>query len=90
MSHFFKKYISLIRIFLKLVFCFRVLTLRFYIAFNSITKLNVRDTFALGFMTFHFIGAGNIIFPPIIAYQAGDHIWLTALGFLVTTVGTCP
>ncbi|ESK39967.1 branched-chain amino acid transport system II carrier protein [Acinetobacter nectaris CIP 110549] len=52
------------------------------------TKLNVRDTFALGFMTFAlFIGAGNIIFPPIVAYQAGDHVWLAALGFLVTAVG---
>ncbi|WEV49956.1 branched-chain amino acid transport system II carrier protein [Acinetobacter sp. ESL0695] len=52
------------------------------------TKLNVRDTFALGFMTFAlFIGAGNIIFPPIVAYQAGEHVWLAALGFLVTAVG---
>lgn len=52
------------------------------------TKLSPRDIFALGFMTFAlFIGAGNIIFPPIVAQQAGDHVWLAALGFLITGVG---
>jgi hypothetical protein len=29
-----------------------------------------------------FIGAGNIIFPPIVAQQAGEHVWLAAFGFL--------
>ncbi|TCM67010.1 LIVCS family branched-chain amino acid:cation transporter [Acinetobacter calcoaceticus] len=38
-------------------------------------------TFAL------FIGAGNIIFPPIVAQQAGEHVWLAALGFMITAVG---
>ncbi|MFT4020373.1 MAG: branched-chain amino acid transport system II carrier protein [Acinetobacter sp.] len=52
------------------------------------TQLNLRDIIALGFMTFAlFIGAGNIIFPPIVAQQAGDHVWLAALGFLITAVG---
>lgn len=37
-------------------------------------------TFAL------FIGAGNIIFPPIVAQQAGEHVWLAALGFLITAL----
>ncbi|GAA5184608.1 branched-chain amino acid transport system II carrier protein [Acinetobacter kookii] len=42
----------------------------------------------MGFMTFAlFIGAGNIIFPPIVAQQAGEHVWLAALGFLITAVG---
>ena len=51
-------------------------------------KLSVRDIFALGFMTFAlFIGAGNIIFPPIVAQQAGDHVWYAAFGFLLTGVG---
>lgn len=51
-------------------------------------KLSVRDIFALGFMTFAlFIGAGNIIFPPIVAQQAGDHVWYAAFGFLITAVG---
>lgn len=52
------------------------------------TNLSTRDIIALGLMTFAlFIGAGNIIFPPIVAQQAGEHVWLAALGFLVTAVG---
>lgn len=52
------------------------------------TTLSTRDIFALGFMTFAlFIGAGNIIFPPIVAQQAGSHVWLAAAGFLMTAVG---
>ncbi|WOE31878.1 MULTISPECIES: branched-chain amino acid transport system II carrier protein [unclassified Acinetobacter] len=52
------------------------------------THLRTRDTIALGFMTFAlFIGAGNIIFPPIVAQQAGEHVWLAAGGFLITAVG---
>ncbi len=46
------------------------------------TNLRTRDIIALGFMTFAlFIGAGNITFPPIVAQQAGEHVWLAALGF---------
>ncbi|MBF7687272.1 branched-chain amino acid transport system II carrier protein [Acinetobacter rathckeae] len=52
------------------------------------TQLNLKDILALGFMTFAlFIGAGNIIFPPIVAQQAGEHVWLAAFGFLITAVG---
>ncbi len=52
------------------------------------TILRTRDIVALGFMTFAlFIGAGNIIFPPIVAQQAGEHVWLAAFGFLITAVG---
>lgn len=51
-------------------------------------QLRTGDIIALGFMTFAlFIGAGNIIFPPIVAQQAGDHVWLAAIGFLITAVG---
>lgn len=51
------------------------------------TNLRTRDIVAVGFMTFAlFIGAGNIIFPPIIAQQAGQNVWLAAFGFLVTGV----
>ena len=51
-------------------------------------NLRTRDIIALGFMTFAlFIGAGNIIFPPIVAQQAGEHVWWAALGFLITAVG---
>lgn len=52
------------------------------------TTLQRKDVLALGFMTFAlFIGAGNIIFPPIVAQQAGTHVWLAGLGFLITAVG---
>ncbi len=38
-------------------------------------------TFAL------FVGAGNIIFPPMVGLQSGEHVWTAALGFLITAVG---
>ena len=31
-----------------------------------------------------FFGAGNLIFPPMIAVQAGDNFWPAILGFLGT------
>ncbi|CAI8716940.1 branched chain amino acid transporter BrnQ [Pseudomonas sp. IT-347P] len=50
--------------------------------------LKGQDILALGFMTFAlFVGAGNIIFPPIVGLQAGPHVWMAALGFLITAVG---
>ena len=52
------------------------------------TTLKTRDLMALGFMTFAlFLGAGNIIFPPIVGLAAGEHLWSAALGFLLTGVG---
>lgn len=51
-------------------------------------SLKTQDILALSFMTFAlFVGAGNIIFPPIIGLQAGPHVWTAALGFLITAVG---
>lgn len=50
--------------------------------------LATKDIFALGFMTFAlFVGAGNIIFPPMVGMQSGQHVWLAAAGFLITAVG---
>lgn len=50
--------------------------------------LKGQDILALGFMTFAlFVGAGNIIFPPIVGLQSGPHVWMAAIGFLVTAVG---
>lgn len=50
--------------------------------------LPTKDIFALGFMIFAlYVGAGNIIFPPIIGLQAGPHLTLAALGFFATAVG---
>ncbi|WP_286790813.1 MULTISPECIES: branched-chain amino acid transport system II carrier protein [unclassified Pseudomonas] len=51
-------------------------------------SLKGQDILALGFMTFAlFVGAGNIIFPPIVGLQAGPHVWAAAIGFLITAVG---
>nr|WP_314265292.1 branched-chain amino acid transport system II carrier protein [uncultured Moellerella sp.] len=51
-------------------------------------RLTSRDILALGFMTFAlFVGAGNIIFPPMVGLQAGDQVWTASLGFLLTGVG---
>lgn len=50
--------------------------------------LKTQDLLALGFMTFAlFLGAGNIIFPPIVGMLAGEQLWSAALGFLLTGVG---
>ena len=47
-----------------------------------------RDIVALGFMTFAlFVGAGNIIFPPLIGLQAGTRYGTASIGFLLTGVG---
>src|SRR5471030_1018977 len=52
------------------------------------TRLASKDILALGFMTFAlFVGAGNIIFPPMVGLQAGHNVWWAAAGFLVTAVG---
>ncbi len=51
-------------------------------------RLHHFDLLALGFMTFAlFLGAGNIIFPPLAGLQAGDQLLPAALGFLITAVG---
>lgn len=51
-------------------------------------RLSSKDILALGFMTFAlFVGAGNIIFPPMVGLQSGEHVWIAAIGFLITAVG---
>lgn len=46
------------------------------------------DIVALGFMLFaFFLGAGNIIFPPMAGYLAGDFYISAMFGFLLTAVG---
>ncbi|MCA1056893.1 branched-chain amino acid transport system II carrier protein [Rossellomorea aquimaris] len=42
----------------------------------------------VGLMLFAlFLGAGNMIFPPFLGQQAGDHVWTGITGFLITGVG---
>ena len=51
-------------------------------------RLSSFDILALGFMNFaFFLGAGNIIFPPLAGAMAGENLTLATLGFLVTAVG---
>ncbi|AZQ13238.1 branched-chain amino acid transport system II carrier protein [Shewanella khirikhana] len=50
--------------------------------------MKFRDIAALGFLTFAmYLGAGNLIFPPFLGYQAGDAFWPAMAGFLLTGVG---
>lgn len=52
------------------------------------TKLKTADILAIGFMTFaFFLGAGNIIFPPLAGNLAGDSFIPAMFGFLMTAVG---
>jgi branched-chain amino acid:cation transporter, LIVCS family len=51
-------------------------------------KLAIKEVIALGFFMFAlFLGAGNLIFPPLLGQQAGDSLWTAIMGFLVTGVG---
>lgn len=51
-------------------------------------KLSLTNLLALGFMTFAlFLGAGNVVFPPEAGLTAGQNMWPTAFGFLITAVG---
>ena len=51
-------------------------------------SLKLTDIMALGFMLFaFFLGAGNIIFPPLAGQLAGDHLFPAMSGFLLTAVG---
>ena len=46
------------------------------------------DILAVALMTFaFFLGAGNLVFPPVAGQQAGQNIWWALAGFLVTDVG---
>lgn len=52
------------------------------------SRLSARNIAALGFMTFAmYLGAGNLIFPPFLGFQAGEHFMGGMIGFLLTGVG---
>ncbi|SFC89526.1 branched-chain amino acid transport system II carrier protein [Pragia fontium] len=51
-------------------------------------RLSRADTIGLGLMTFaFFLGAGNIIFPPLEGQLAGTNVLSAMSGFLLTAVG---
>ncbi|MBT8271809.1 MAG: branched-chain amino acid transport system II carrier protein [Flavobacteriaceae bacterium] len=46
---------------------------------------NNKETFALGFGIFAaFFGAGNLILPPLLGFNAGPDWWLVAIGFVTS------
>ncbi|MDV2684752.1 branched-chain amino acid transport system II carrier protein [Alkalihalophilus lindianensis] len=50
--------------------------------------LPMKELAALGFLMFAlFLGAGNLIFPPLLGQEAGTSLWPAIIGFLVTGVG---
>ncbi|MEZ8825200.1 branched-chain amino acid transport system II carrier protein [Vibrio amylolyticus] len=50
--------------------------------------LKLTDIIAVGFMLFaFFLGAGNIIFPPLAGQLAGENLMPAMFGFLFTAVG---
>ncbi|MGG2092959.1 branched-chain amino acid transport system II carrier protein [Bacillus sp. S13(2024)] len=52
---------------------------------NTVSNKHI---FFTGLMLFSlFFGAGNLIFPPMLGQNAGEHFWLAILGFLLTGVG---
>lgn len=51
-------------------------------------KLSFSQVLAIGFMLFAmFLGAGNVIFAPMVGQQAGTNTWIAMSGFLITGVG---
>ena len=51
-------------------------------------KLPFSQILAIGFMLLSmFLGAGNVIFAPMVGQEAGTHTWIAMGGFLITGVG---
>ncbi|WP_206367250.1 branched-chain amino acid transport system II carrier protein [Sphingobacterium sp. SGR-19] len=47
----------------------------------------LRDIITIGFALFAmFFGAGNLLLPPFIGLQIGDHVWITILAFGLTGI----
>ena len=52
------------------------------------TRLTVKEIILLGMTNFAlYVGAGNIIFPPILGLQSGTNVLPAAIGFLLTGTG---
>lgn len=52
------------------------------------SKLTAKEIVLLGMTNFAlYVGAGNIIFPPILGLQSGTNVFPAAIGFLITGVG---
>lgn len=50
--------------------------------------MSLQKNFVIGLMLFAlFLGAGNIIFPPLLGQMAGENLFIAMIGFLITGVG---
>ncbi|MEG2119096.1 MAG: branched-chain amino acid transport system II carrier protein [Pseudoflavonifractor sp.] len=51
-------------------------------------ELKGKNLLLIGFTLFSmFFGAGNLIFPPFLGYQAGGAAWIAFAGFAVSAIG---
>ncbi|MCF6408783.1 branched-chain amino acid transport system II carrier protein [Pseudalkalibacillus salsuginis] len=51
-------------------------------------SLPFKETLTIGLMMFAlFLGAGNMIFPPLLGQTAGTNVWTAIFGFLITGAG---
>lgn len=51
-------------------------------------KVPLKNNLVIGMMFFAlFLGAGNVIFPPMLGQMAGQNLGVAMLGFLITGVG---
>jgi LIVCS family branched-chain amino acid:cation transporter len=77
-------YTSVFKIFRK----FYLFNLKGVLIFMKNIMLFIKENLAVGLLLFAlFLGAGNIIFPPLLGQQAGEHITTAMIGFLITGVG---
>lgn len=51
-------------------------------------KLTFKNRILIGLTLFSmFFGAGNLIFPPYLGAQAGNHVWAALTGFALSAIG---
>ncbi|MED0675200.1 branched-chain amino acid transport system II carrier protein [Aneurinibacillus thermoaerophilus] len=51
-------------------------------------KFTKKHLIFVSFMLFSmFFGAGNLIFPAFLGFSAGEHVWISLTGFILSAVG---
>ncbi|MGI0534300.1 branched-chain amino acid transport system II carrier protein [Bacillus pfraonensis] len=55
---------------------------------KEMKSLQKKEILLMSLMLFSmFFGAGNLIFPPFLGYEAGEHVWVALLGFIISATG---
>ncbi|AWC31575.1 MULTISPECIES: branched-chain amino acid transport system II carrier protein BrnQ1 [Bacillus cereus group] len=50
--------------------------------------LQKKEILLISLMLFSmFFGAGNLIFPPFLGYEAGEYVWISLIGFIISATG---